>query len=57
MSREWFLADPAATDAFAARMARTLPERAVLFLRGELGAGKSSLERGMLRALGVSGAI
>ena len=57
MSREWFLADPVATDGFAARMARTLPERAVLFLRGELGAGKSSLARGMLRALGVNGAI
>jgi tRNA threonylcarbamoyladenosine biosynthesis protein TsaE len=57
MKREWFLADPAATDAFAEGLARTLPERAVLFLRGDLGAGKSSLARGMLRALGVQGAI
>jgi tRNA threonylcarbamoyladenosine biosynthesis protein TsaE len=57
MNREWFLADPAATDALATRLAQTLPERAVLFLRGDLGAGKSSLARGMLRALGVSGAI
>jgi tRNA threonylcarbamoyladenosine biosynthesis protein TsaE len=57
MMRELYLADPAATDALAARMARTLPERAVLFLRGDLGAGKSSLARGMLRALGVQGAI
>ena len=57
MSREWFLSDPAATDAFAAQLAQTLPERAVLFLRGELGAGKSSLARAMLRSLGVSGAI
>lgn len=57
MSRQWFLADAAATDAFAARLARTLPERAVLFLRGELGAGKTSLARGMLRVLGVRGAI
>ena len=57
MKREWYLADPAATDAFAARLAQSLPERAVVFLRGDLGAGKSSLARGMLRALGVRGAI
>ena len=57
MMRELHLADPAATDRLAAAMAQALPERAVVFLRGDLGAGKSSLARGMLRALGVSGAI
>ena len=57
MMRELFLADPAATDELAAHMAQTLPQRAVVFLRGELGAGKSSLARAMLRALGVRGAI
>ena len=57
MKREWYLADPAATDAIAARLAQSLPERAVVFLRGDLGAGKSSFARGMLRALGVRGAI
>lgn len=57
MKREVFLADAAATEALAARMAHTLPGAAVVFLHGDLGAGKSSLARGMLHALGVQGAI
>lgn len=57
MIREFHLADPAATDALAVQLARALPERAVVFLEGDLGAGKSSFARAMLRELGVSGAI
>ncbi len=57
MIQALYLADPAATDALALRMAHTLPQRAVVFLRGELGAGKSSLARALLRSLGVQGAI
>ena len=57
MMQALYLADPAATDALAARLARLLPDRAVVFLRGDLGAGKSSFARAMLRALGVVGAI
>lgn len=51
------LADAAATDALGAALARTRPVPAVVHLLGELGAGKSTLARALLRALGVAGAI
>lgn len=51
------VADPAATDALGAALARTQPPAAMVHLRGELGAGKSSLARAWLRALGVQGTI
>ncbi len=51
------LADPAATDRLGQQLASALPESAVVFLRGELGAGKTSLARALLRGLGVQGPI
>jgi len=51
------LSDTAATEALGARLAQTLPERAVVHLHGDLGAGKSTLARALLRALGVTGTI
>lgn len=56
-ARETFLRDPAATEALAAALAANQPPRAVVYLEGDLGAGKSSLARAWLRALGVRGAI
>jgi tRNA threonylcarbamoyladenosine biosynthesis protein TsaE len=41
----------------AEALARTLPDRAVIYLHGELGAGKSTLARALLRSLGVTGPI
>lgn len=54
-----FLADATATAALGARLAQVFaPEPGgVVFLEGELGAGKTSLARGWLRALGVEGPI
>jgi tRNA threonylcarbamoyladenosine biosynthesis protein TsaE len=52
-----FLPDVAATERLGERLAKTRPESAVVFLRGDLGAGKSALARAMLRALGVAGPI
>lgn len=53
----FFLADAAATDTFGACLAHTLPASAVVYLHGDLGAGKSSLARAVLRGLGVTGTI
>jgi tRNA threonylcarbamoyladenosine biosynthesis protein TsaE len=54
--RLW-LEDPAATERLGVALARTRPQRAVVHLQGDLGAGKSTLARALLRALGVTGAI
>ena len=51
------LADPDATAALGAELARSLPPHALVHLHGELGTGKSTLARAMLRALGVTGTI
>ncbi len=56
-STNLLLQDADATAALGARLARHLPERAVGHLHGDLGAGKSTLARGLLRALGVTGTI
>ena len=51
------LADADATATLGADLARHLPLHAVVHLHGDLGAGKSTLARAMLRALGVTGTI
>ena len=56
-SPQLFLADTEATEALGRLLASTRPSPAVVYLRGDLGAGKSTLARAMLRALGVQGAI
>jgi tRNA threonylcarbamoyladenosine biosynthesis protein TsaE len=51
------LADTAMTEALGRALAATRPAQAVVHLQGDLGAGKSTLARALLRALGVEGAI
>ena len=51
------LPDEAATAALAARLATALAPGTVVWLTGGLGAGKTTLVRGMLRALGHTGAV
>ena len=51
------LADTATTEVLGRALAATRPPQAVVHLQGDLGAGKSTLARALLRALGVEGAI
>lgn len=52
-----FTPDEAATRALGARFVRSLRQGDVVFLHGELGAGKTTLVRGMLEELGVADVV
>ena len=56
MSR-YFLADPVATEQFAKVLWPVLPYPAIVYLQGDLGAGKTSLVRACLRAAGFEGTV
>ncbi len=51
------LPDPAATERAGAALASTLREGMLVTLRGDLAAGKTTLARGALRALGWTGSV
>jgi tRNA threonylcarbamoyladenosine biosynthesis protein TsaE len=61
MNEQRYLADEAATLAFGAEVAAWLREPrnccSVVFLKGQLGAGKTTLVRGILRAFGYQAAV
>ncbi len=50
-------ADEAQTEALGARLAAVLPRAIMLYLHGPLGAGKTTLVRGLLRGLGHAGPV
>ena len=52
-----FIADEAAMEALGARLARHIPPGFNCYLQGELGSGKTTLVRGVLRGLGHPGAV
>jgi tRNA threonylcarbamoyladenosine biosynthesis protein TsaE len=51
------LPDPVATEAFGARLAGLLRSGDAIALFGDLGAGKTTLSRGILHGLGFSGEV
>ncbi len=51
------LANEEATLAFGARLAQAMNGGLVVYLYGELGVGKTTLVRGVLRALGLNGPV
>lgn len=51
------LADYMATEKYGEQLAQRLDKAALVFLHGQLGAGKTTLVRGILRALGHTAAV
>lgn len=51
------LSDEAATLAAGEALAKTMPEGVIVYLHGDLGAGKTTLMRGVLRGLGYRGKV
>ncbi|MBK9393057.1 MAG: tRNA (adenosine(37)-N6)-threonylcarbamoyltransferase complex ATPase subunit type 1 TsaE [Uliginosibacterium sp.] len=51
------LADARATESIGAALAAVLSPGLVIWLSGDLGAGKTTLSRGLLRALGHAGSV
>lgn len=54
---KYFLKSAEETEAFGARLFHDLPNKCLIFLIGNLGAGKTTLVRGFLRAAGHTGAV
>ena len=57
MNEQHFLADEQATLDLGAALAARLGAGQCVYLRGDLGAGKTTLVRGLLRALGHAGSV
>ncbi|NOQ16645.1 MAG: tRNA (adenosine(37)-N6)-threonylcarbamoyltransferase complex ATPase subunit type 1 TsaE [Methyloprofundus sp.] len=54
---QYSLDNEVATEAFGGALFHALPEKCLVFLHGDLGAGKTTLVRGFLRAAGYQGTV
>jgi tRNA threonylcarbamoyladenosine biosynthesis protein TsaE len=52
-----YLRNTEETEQFGAEIYHSLPSKSLVFLHGELGAGKTTLVRGYLRAAGYTGTV
>lgn len=57
MQSTFFLADEEATEALAANIASRIKQQTVIYLSGDLGAGKTSFCRGFIRSFGFDGKV
>lgn len=57
MHRLWNLPDEAALQQLALEFGRCLPAPLVIYLQGELGAGKTTFARALIQSLGYSGRV
>lgn len=57
MQKTFTLADESATEAFAKKLAALCNQRLVVYLHGDLGAGKTTFSRGFIHGLGYSGRV
>jgi tRNA threonylcarbamoyladenosine biosynthesis protein TsaE len=57
MQHELYLQGEQAMEQFGAALGRALPVRALVFLVGDLGMGKTTLARGILRGRGHAGSV
>jgi tRNA threonylcarbamoyladenosine biosynthesis protein TsaE len=60
ITAEWQLPDENATDQFAKQLTQAMPRLAaplIVYLSGDLGTGKTTITRGVLRALGEAGPV
>ncbi len=54
---QFILNDTQETEAFGAALWQVLPQKCLIFLYGDLGAGKTTLVRGLLRAAGYKNVV